>query len=147
MTIQTRRPRGEVYKDIRVLCTHMFEGGHRCASPALRGQTHCYYHHPARQSTVSARESHRQMRLDRRTFSVPAPSTRPEFLQILSTLLQAIADDRVAPNRAARLLFALQQLAPTLPNAARRTSKTPNPWDHHRQPTQAQIDLAESQSC
>ncbi|MCU1323989.1 MAG: hypothetical protein JWM43_3638 [Acidobacteriaceae bacterium] len=118
MTIQTSSPHGEVYKDILVLCTHIFEGGHCCASPTLLGQTHCYYHHPARQRTPSARELHRQLRLDRRTFSVPTPSTRPEFLQTLSTLLQAIADDRVAPNRAARLLFALQQLALTLPAIA-----------------------------
>src|SRR5580700_7445629 len=34
----------EVIKDIRTLCTHIFEGGHRCASPALQHDAFCYYH-------------------------------------------------------------------------------------------------------
>ena len=38
----------EVIKDIRTLCTHIFEGGHRCASPALQREAFCYYHHPTR---------------------------------------------------------------------------------------------------
>ena len=46
----------EVIKDIRTLCTHIFEGGHRCASPALQREAFCYYHHPpANPSTSSAR--------------------------------------------------------------------------------------------
>jgi hypothetical protein len=27
------------------LCTHVKITGHRCGSPALRGQPHCYFHH------------------------------------------------------------------------------------------------------
>ena len=38
----------EVIKDIRTLCTHIFEGGHRCASPAFQREAFCYYHHPTR---------------------------------------------------------------------------------------------------
>jgi hypothetical protein len=27
-------------------CNHLFPDNHRCGSPALRGQTFCYFHHP-----------------------------------------------------------------------------------------------------
>ena len=33
----------EVIKDIRTLCTHIFEGGHRCASPALQRGSQGFY--------------------------------------------------------------------------------------------------------
>ena len=28
----------------RRICEHVFGDGHRCGSPALSGDTHCYYH-------------------------------------------------------------------------------------------------------
>ena len=38
-------------------CEHVKSNGVRCASPALRGQTLCFFHHPA------AREAHRLKQL------------------------------------------------------------------------------------
>ena len=53
--------RSEVNKDIRVLCTHVFEGGHACASPALRDETFCYYYHrpTRRRAETESRVAHR----------------------------------------------------------------------------------------
>jgi hypothetical protein len=48
----------EQVTDIRVLCTHVFDGGHACASPALRGETFCYYHHPTRPRPDARRLAH-----------------------------------------------------------------------------------------
>ena len=97
--------RSEVIKDIRVLCTHVFEGGHTCASPALRGETFCYYHHPTRRRA----ETRAEWRIARRSFSVPTPTDREQFLDILTCVVQAIADDRVKIPHARRILYALQQ--------------------------------------
>ena len=60
----------EVIKDIRTLCTHVFEGGHRCASPALQREAFCYYHHPTRKpiQNPTPRRSRRQ------SFALPLPS-------------------------------------------------------------------------
>jgi hypothetical protein len=106
--------RSEVIKDIRVLCTHLFEGGHSCASPALRGETFCYYHHPTRRPL---RETRAAWRIARRSFSVPIPNDREQFLEALTCVLQAIATDRVKIPHARRILYALQQVGTNLQKA------------------------------
>jgi hypothetical protein len=46
-------------------CVHIFPDTHRCGSPALRGETHCYYHHPDRKPVANpyARCAHRGFQL------------------------------------------------------------------------------------
>lgn len=78
--------RPQVIKDIRVLCTHLFhptptKPARRCASPALRGETFCYYHHLTRRSL---RETRSAWRIARRNFSVPTPTNREQLLDILT---------------------------------------------------------------
>src|SRR6202051_5068557 len=60
----------EVIKDIRTLCTHVFEGGHRAPSPALQREPFCYYHPPTRKPlpNPTRRRSRRQ------SFDLPLPS-------------------------------------------------------------------------
>ena len=111
MSHQNPNLRSEVIKDIRVLCTHTFEGGHTCASPALRGETFCYYHHPTRRPL---RETRAAWRIARRSFSVPTPNDREQFLEVLTCVLQAIASDRVKIPHARRILYALQQVSTNL---------------------------------
>ena len=60
----------EVIKDIRTLCTHVFEGGHRCASPALQREAFCYYHHPNRKPA----QNPPRRRSRRQGFNLPLPS-------------------------------------------------------------------------
>ena len=99
-------------KDIRVLCTHLFDPtptkpAHHCASPALRGETFCYYHHPTRRPL---RETRAAWRIARRNFSVPIPTDREQLLDILTVVLQSIADNRVKLTHARRILYSLQQV-------------------------------------
>jgi hypothetical protein len=114
MSHQNPNLRSEVIKDTRVLCTHIFEGGHTCASPALGGETFCYYHHPTRRPL---RETRSAWRIARRNFSIPTPTTREQFFDILTCVLQAIADDRVKIPHARRILYALQQVGTNLQKA------------------------------
>ena len=114
--------RSEVIKDIRVLCTHLFEGGHTCASPALRGETFCYYHHPTRRR----RETRAEWSVARRSFSVPTPTDREQFLDILTCVLQAIASDRVKIPHARRILYALQQVSTNLQKSSDLSHGTPH---------------------
>ena len=107
------RPRGEGIRDTSKVCSHIFAGGHRCASPALRGQTLCYNHQPSRLNLPSRADRRRA----RRTFPIPRPTNQLEVQQALTVVLQAIALDRIAPRRAGRLLVALQQLGNELPAA------------------------------
>ena len=111
--------RSEVIKDIRVLCTHIFEGGHTCASPALRGETFCYYHHPE----LPRRETRAARRIARRNFAIPAPTTHEQTLDALTYVLQAIIDNRVKLTHARRILYALQQVGTNL----QKVESTPPP--------------------
>ena len=99
-------------KDIRVLCTHLFDStpskpSRGCGSPALRGESFCYYHHPTRRPL---RETRSAWRIARRDFSVPIPTDREQLLDILTVVLQAIADNRVKLAHARRILYSLQQV-------------------------------------
>jgi hypothetical protein len=100
-------PSSEVVKDIRVLCMHVFDGGDSCASPALRGETFCYYHHPTRRPI---RETRSAWRIARRNFSIPTPTTHEQCLDALTCILHAIADNRVKIPHARRILYSLQQV-------------------------------------
>lgn len=64
----------EVIKDIRTLCTHVFEGGHRCASPALHREAFCYYHHPARKPAQKPNRRRRGY-----GFNLPLPSGQSDL--------------------------------------------------------------------
>lgn len=92
-------------KDIRILCSHRFEGGNHCGSPALRGETYCYYHHPTRRPT---RETRTAWRIARRNFSIPTPTNPEQSLDAISHVLQAILDNRVKLTRARRILYSLE---------------------------------------
>jgi hypothetical protein len=96
-------------KDIRVLCTHLFESRNHCASPALRGETFCYYHDPTRLRP----ETRAARRLARRNFCIPAPATHEQSLEAITIILHAILDDRVKLTKARRILYSLQQLSQT----------------------------------
>ena len=116
-----RSPQSEPVRNTKFFCTHIFADRHRCGSPALRGQTFCYYHHPSRRP-VTARLSWNArrdaVRLARRTFSIPQPTCRMELQYALSVVVQALAANRVTTGRAGRLIDALAQLTGDLPETA-----------------------------
>ena len=100
----------EVIRDIRKLCTHEFEVGHRCASPALRGETFCYYHHPTRKPVrtfESDRKARRARSLARKSFTIPVPTNRRELQISLNEMMKRLAANQLDVRRAAVLLRAL----------------------------------------
>ena len=100
----------EVIKDIRTLCTHVFDGGHRCASPALRNETFCYYHHPTRRPTHNLRR-----RSYRQPFTLPLPSGQNNLQHALYEVIRRLAANQISPRRAGLILSALQTASQNRP--------------------------------
>ena len=103
----------EIIKDIRTLCTHIFEGGHRCASPALQRETFCYYHHPNHKPTQKPNRSRR-----RHGFNLPLPSGQSDLQQTIYEVIRRLAANQISTRQAGLLLNALD-------NLSQNTSSTP----------------------
>ena len=94
-------------EDIRTRCTHAFPDAHPCGSPALRGESFCYYHHPTRQR-VSNPNERRARRIARQSFTVPLPVNRQQLQRSLIHIIMRITTNQIDPRRAGLLLSALQ---------------------------------------
>ena len=81
----------EVIKDIRTLCTHIFEGGHRCASPALQREAFCYYHHPTRKPVQ--KPTGRRSR--RHGFNLPLPSGQSDLQHAVYEVIRRLAANQI----------------------------------------------------
>src|SRR5215467_6469633 len=103
-------------------CRHIFTDGHRCASPCLRKEEFCYYHHTTRKPVANPR----QRRSRRSTFHLPLPDPNDRSgIQIaIGEVLQRIATNEIDPRRAGLLLYGLQIASLNLGKAqpATRTS-------------------------
>ena len=96
---------------IKYQCRHIFTDGHRCASPCLRGEDFCYYHHTIRKPIANpAKRRSRQT-----TFHLPLPEDRSAILQGIGEVLQRIASNDIDPRRAGLLLYGLQIANAALP--------------------------------
>lgn len=86
-------------------CTHRFADHHRCGSPALRGEQHCYYHHPNRRPVANPYE-----RRARRGFHLTPPDS-PQTLQLaLGQIVQRLAANQLDVHRAGQIIYTLQLL-------------------------------------
>ena len=92
-------------------CRHIFTDGHRCASPCLRREEFCYYHHNARKPVADAR----QRRSRRSTFDLPLPEDRSAIQSSIGEVLRRIASNDIDPRRAGLLLYGLQIASLNLP--------------------------------
>ena len=92
-------------------CRHIFTDGHRCASPCLRREEFCYYHHNARKPVADAR----QRRSRRSTFDLPLPEDRSAIQSSIGDFLRRIASNDIDPRRAGLLLYGLQIASLNLP--------------------------------
>ena len=112
----------EVIKDIRTLCSHIFEGGHRCASPALQHEAFCYYHHPTRKPVrnPSRRRSRRQ------SFELPLPSGQSVLQHAVYEVIRRLAANQISTRHAGLILNALDNITRNSPSAPRTTS-SPKP--------------------
>jgi hypothetical protein len=97
----------EVIKDIRTLCTHVFEGGHRCASPTLQREAFCYYHHPTRKPI-----SHRSRR---QSFALPLPSGQSDLQHAVYEVIRRLATNQISNRHAAIILTTLDKIGRNRP--------------------------------
>jgi hypothetical protein len=101
-------------------CRHIFTDGHRCASPCLRHEEFCYYHHTTRRPVVDPR----QRRSRRSTFDLPHPEDRSAIQSSIGEVLRRIAGNEIDPKRAGLLLYGLQIASINLPRASRATGRS-----------------------
>jgi hypothetical protein len=101
----------EVIKDIRTLCTHIFEGGHRCASPALQREAFCYYHHPNRKPT----QNPTRRRSRRQSFALPLPSGQSDLQHAVYEVIRRLAANQISNRQAGMSLTALDQISRNSP--------------------------------
>jgi len=90
-------------------CRHIFTDGRRCASPCLRQEEFCYYHHTTRRPVADPR----QRRSRRSTFDLPHPEDRSSIGEVL----RRIASNEIDTKRAGLLLYGLQIASINLPRA------------------------------
>jgi hypothetical protein len=96
-------------------CRHIFTDGRRCASPCLRQEEFCYYHHTTRRPIANPR----QRRSRRSTFHLPLPEDRSAIQASIGEVLQRIAANDIDPRRAGLLLYGLQIASLNLPKIPR----------------------------
>jgi len=135
--------------EIRTLCTHTFAPtlsapARPCGSPALRGESFCFYHHPARErvpTRTEIRARRAQIKAARRSFTIPLPATRDELQGSLTHIARLIAADHIDLRRARQLLATIESagrgLSPRSPsetgqivqrhNFPARSASTPMP--------------------
>ena len=101
----------------RYRCRRVLTDGHRCASPCLRGEEFCYYHHPSRPPVPRAEVQRRCRR--RGTFTLPVPEDRSSIQLSIGEVLQRIAANEIDPRRAGLLLYGLQIASFNLPKPAK----------------------------
>jgi hypothetical protein len=108
----------EVIKDIRTLCTHIFEGGHRCASPALQREAFCYYHHPNRKPLPNP--SRRRNR--RQSFDLPLPSGQSNLQHAVYEVIRRLAANQISARQAGLVLNALDNITRNRSSISRQTT-------------------------
>jgi hypothetical protein len=96
-------------------CRHIFTDGRRCASPCLRQEEFCYYHHTTRRPVADPR----QRRSRRSTFDLPHPEDRSAIQSSIGEVLRRIASNEIDPRRAGLLLYGLQIASINLPRPTR----------------------------
>jgi hypothetical protein len=108
-------------------CRHIFTDGRRCASPCLRQEEFCYYHHTTRRPI----ENPRQRRSRRSTFNLPLPEDRSAIQHSIGEVLRRIAANDIDPRRAGLLLYGLQIASINLP----KPKPTIKPTRHNSEET------------
>jgi hypothetical protein len=90
---------------VRYHCRHVHLSGHRCGSPALRGEPFCYLHHTTR--NPAPRPSP--------VFQIPQLEDRATLQLAIAEVLARIAAGTLDPKRAGLLLYGLQIAQNNLP--------------------------------
>ena len=112
----------EVIKDIRTLCTHIFEGGHRCASPALKREASCYYHHPTHKPV----EKPNRRRARGQSFNLPLPSGQSNLQHTIYEVIRRLAANQISTRHAGLILNTLDNITRN-PSSVPPTTSSPKP--------------------
>jgi hypothetical protein len=80
-------------------CRHILPSGDKCKSPALHGQSFCYFHHTQRRPTPRTANG---------TLQLPLIEDAHSIQQSLNAVLHALAAGRLQPRTASLLLYGLQ---------------------------------------
>jgi len=104
----------------RFLCRHIHTSGSRCGSPALRGESFCYYHHTTRRPAPRQRGVHPEHAI----FELPAIDDRAGIQFALAQVLARVATDQLDHKRSGRLLHGLFVASRNLPRDPRPDSRT-----------------------
>ena len=100
----------------RFKCRHIFTDGRRCASPSLRQENFCYFHHTTRRPiTPEIQKERRRTTARLNEFHLPLPEDRSAIQSSIGIILQNIANNDLDPRRAGLLLYALQIASLNLP--------------------------------
>ena len=102
-------------------CRHIFTDGRRCASPCLRQEEFCYYHHTTRKPVANPEQRRRRCS----TFHLPLPEDRSAIQASIGEVLQRIASNDIAPRRAGLLLYGLQIASLNLPKPQAQSKVKP----------------------
>lgn len=115
---------------IRYHCRHIHLTGHRCGSPALRGENFCYYHHTTRPPVPSSAVLAR-----RPSFEISALDDRATLQLAIAEVLNRLAAGTLDPKRAGLLLYGLQIAATNLPphRHTRPSAETVDELEHDEQ--------------
>jgi hypothetical protein len=103
----------------RYLCRHVFTEGHRCGSPALRGQDLCYYHHASRREPRLAGHNG--------CFLMPRIDDRPAIQIALYDVLGRLSLADIDLKRAGMLLYGLQIASSNLAKHERSAAANTEP--------------------
>ncbi len=127
----------------RFKCRHIFTDGRRCASPSLRQENFCYFHHTTRKPIAPETQKERRRTTARlNEFHLPLPEDRSAIQSAIGMIIQRIASNDLDTKRAGLLLYGLQIASLNLPkhspktkkpkNQSRKSPPTPNtaPWPH-----------------
>src|ERR1700734_3771743 len=115
----------EAKNEIRYQCRHIFTDGRRCASPSLRQENFCYFHHTTRKPIAPETTQARRRTTARLTeFHLPLPEDRSAIQSAIGMIIQRIASNDLDPKRAGLLLYALQIASLNLPKQQQREEDT-----------------------
>jgi hypothetical protein len=90
-------------------CHHIFADSHRCGSPAMRGESFCYFHHPDRKPVANP-----YTQRTRRGFQITIPEDRESLQKALHEVIQRLAANKIDVRRAALIIQTLQTVSQRL---------------------------------
>jgi hypothetical protein len=91
------------------LCGYLKEHGLPCGSPALRGQSLCYFHRRHQRERLAFVQDRRRAEVC--DWQLPPLNSLYDIRRALHRVLNELSSGRLDPDRAGHMLYATQQAA------------------------------------